>query len=66
MPAFWLGLVGLAVFYAGLGWVAGPGRIDIFFDGLVPPVTGLLLVDSLLAGDWRCSATPSRTSSCRR
>lgn len=51
VPAFWLGLVGLAVFYAGLGWVAGPGRIDVFYDGLVPPVTGLLLVDSLLAGD---------------
>ncbi|SDE78109.1 peptide/nickel transport system permease protein [Limimaricola pyoseonensis] len=51
VPAFWLGLVGLAVFYAGLGWVAGPGRIDIFYDGIVPPVTGLLLVDSLIAGD---------------
>lgn len=51
VPAFWLGLVGLAVFYAGLGWVAGPGRIDIFYDGVVPPVTGLLLVDSLVAGE---------------
>lgn len=51
VPAFWLGLVGLAVFYAGLGWAAGPGRIDVFLDGLVEPVTGLLLVDSLLAGD---------------
>ena len=51
VPAFWLGLVGLAVFYAGLGWVAGPGRIDVFLDGLVEPVTGLLLVDSLIAGD---------------
>ena len=51
VPAFWLGLVGLAVFYASLGWVAGPGRIDIFYDGIVPPVTGLLLVDSLIAGD---------------
>ncbi|MEC8041249.1 MAG: ABC transporter permease, partial [Pseudomonadota bacterium] len=30
VPAFWLGLVGLAVFYAGLGWVAGPGRVDIY------------------------------------
>ncbi|WP_289044169.1 ABC transporter permease [uncultured Aliiroseovarius sp.] len=48
VPAFWLGLVGLALFYAGLGWVGGPGRIDVFFDGLVEPVTGLLLVDSLL------------------
>ncbi len=51
VPAFWLGLVGLAVLYAGLGWVAGPGRVDIFYDGLIPPVTGLLLVDSLIAGD---------------
>ena len=52
VPAFWLGLVGLAVFYARLAWVAGPGRIDVFYDGLVPPVTGLILVDSLIAGDW--------------
>ncbi|WP_223877776.1 ABC transporter permease [Histidinibacterium aquaticum] len=52
VPAFWMGLVGLAVFYAGLGWVAGPGRIDIFYDGLVPPVTGLLTVDAIIAGDW--------------
>jgi peptide/nickel transport system permease protein len=51
VPAFWLGLVGLAVFYARLGWVAGPGRSDVFYDGLVPPVTGLLTIDSLIAGD---------------
>lgn len=51
VPAFWLGLVGLALFYAHLQWVAGPGRIDIFFDGLIPPVTGMLLIDSLIAGD---------------
>ncbi|WP_205758630.1 ABC transporter permease [Qingshengfaniella alkalisoli] len=52
VPAFWLGLVGLAVFYAGLGWVSGPGRVDIFYEGLVEPRTGLLLVDSIIAGDW--------------
>ncbi|WP_430449287.1 ABC transporter permease [Rhodophyticola sp.] len=52
VPAFWLGLVGLAVFYAGLGWVSGPGRVDIFYDGITPTVTGLLTVDSLLDGDW--------------
>ncbi len=51
VPAFWLGLVGLALFYARLQLVGGPGRLDIFFDGLVPPVTGLILVDSLLAGE---------------
>ncbi|WP_404405292.1 ABC transporter permease [Pelagibacterium halotolerans] len=52
VPAFWLGLVGLAVFYARLRWASGPGRLDIFYDGLVPPVTGLMLVDTLIAGDY--------------
>lgn len=52
VPAFWLGLVGLAVFYAGLGWVSGPGRVDIFYEGLVPARTGLMLVDAALADDW--------------
>ena len=52
VPAFWLGLVGLVLFYATLGWVGGPGRIDVFYDGVVDPVTGLLLVDSLIAGEW--------------
>ena len=50
VPAFWMGLIGLAIFYAELGWVAGPGRIDIFYDGLTPTVTGLLTIDALLAG----------------
>ncbi len=52
VPAFWLGLVGLAVFYAKLKWVGGPGRVDIFYDGMVSPVTGLILVDSIIAGEW--------------
>ncbi|WP_425537720.1 ABC transporter permease [Pseudaminobacter soli (ex Li et al. 2025)] len=51
IPAFWLGLVGLALFYAQLKWVGGPGRVDIFYDGLVQPVTGLILIDSLIAGE---------------
>jgi len=51
VPAFWLGLVGLALFYARLQWVGGPGRLDIFYDGLVDPVTGIILIDSLLAGE---------------
>ncbi len=51
VPIFWLGLVGLLVFYVQLEWVAGPGRLGIFYEGVVPPVTGALLVDSLLAGN---------------
>jgi len=38
--------------YAHLHWVGGPGRIDIYLEGMVPSRTGLLLIDSLLAGDW--------------
>jgi len=51
MPIFWLGLMGLLVFYGILGWVAGPGRIDVYYDGIVPTITGLILIDSLIAGE---------------
>ena len=51
MPVFWLGLVGLLLFYAKLGWVEGPGRLDVGFDDVVPTVTGLMTVDSLIEGD---------------
>jgi peptide/nickel transport system permease protein len=52
VPVFWLGLVGLLLFYGRWDLVAGPGRIDVYFEGLVPTVTGLMLVDAALAGDW--------------
>lgn len=52
VPIFWLGLMGLLLFYARLDWVGGPGRLDIAYEYLVTPVTGLLLVDSLLAGEY--------------
>jgi peptide/nickel transport system permease protein len=52
VPVFWLGLMGLLLFYAKLHWVAGPGRVDPVFDGMVDTHTGSLLVDSLIAGEW--------------
>ncbi len=52
MPIFWLGLMGLLVFYGILGWVGGPGRLDIFFQDIVPTRTGMILVDSAIAGEW--------------
>ena len=52
VPVFWLGLVGLLVFYVQLGWVAGPGRLDVAFDGIAPEVTGIVLLDSLIAVEW--------------
>ena len=52
VPIFWLGIMGLLVFYLELQWVGGPGRLDVYLDGEVPTVTGMILVDSLLADDW--------------
>ncbi|MDR7426109.1 MAG: ABC transporter permease [Armatimonadota bacterium] len=51
MPVFWTGLVLLLLFYYRLGWLPGPGRLDL---AVLPPPnrTRLLIVDSLLAGDW--------------
>jgi peptide/nickel transport system permease protein len=59
-PIFWFGMMGLLVFYAGLGWAGGIGRIGLAFEGTVPVVTGLLLIDALLAGD-----APAFGSACR-
>ena len=56
IPVFWLGLMGLLVFYArwpfGESLVPGPGRLDVFYDGLVDPVTGVMLIDAAMAGEW--------------
>ncbi len=52
MPVFWLGLIGLLAFYAKLGWVAGPGRVDVAYDDIVRPITGLITVDSLIEGEY--------------
>jgi len=56
VPIFWLGLVGLFVFYYLLGWVSGPGQLDVFFVGIVPRVTGMILIDSAMAGEWEIFA----------
>ena len=52
IPIFWLGLMGLLLFYAKLGWVAGPGRIDVTYSYLYTPVTGIVLIDTLMQGQW--------------
>jgi peptide/nickel transport system permease protein len=52
VPVFWLGLMGLVLFYAKLGWVEGPGRLGVFYQDIVEPVTGIILVDAAIAGDW--------------
>ncbi len=52
MPVFWIGLIALMVLYGKLGWVGGPGRLDIFYEDIIPSVTGMILIDSALARDW--------------
>ena len=52
VPVFWLGLMGLVLFYGKLDWAPGPGRLDVFCEGIVEPVTGVILIDSALAGEW--------------
>ena len=48
MPIFWWGLLLIIVFAAGLHWFPVQGRMDlaIYFK----PVTGFMLIDSLLSG----------------
>jgi peptide/nickel transport system permease protein len=52
VPIFWLGLMSLLLFYAKLGWVAGPGRIDVTYSYLYTPVTGIVLLDTAMQGQW--------------
>jgi peptide/nickel transport system permease protein len=52
LPIFWLGLMGLLLFYAKLGWVSGPGRIGISYQDFVTPVTGVILLDAAMQGEW--------------
>lgn len=50
-PTFWLAFIMLAIFYGGLQIAPGPGRVDMI---AMPPlrISGLFLIDSLIAGDW--------------
>ncbi len=50
-PTFWLAFIVLAVFYGELQIAPGPGRLDAI---AFPPdrITGLLLIDSVLTGNW--------------
>ena len=52
LPDFWFALVLIFVFYTMLGIVPAPlGRMD--FTVIPPPtITGSLLIDSLVSGDW--------------
>ncbi|MCW2306822.1 ABC transporter permease subunit [Rhodobium gokarnense] len=48
MPIFWWGLLLIIVFSGTLGWTPVSGRISFMF--FFEPVTGFMLIDSLLSG----------------
>ena len=48
MPIFWWGLLLIILFSVNLGWTPVSGRISLFF--FFEPVTGFMLIDSLLSG----------------
>jgi dipeptide transport system permease protein len=49
MPIFWWALLLILLFSVTLGWTPVSGRIDILYD--LKPVTGFMLIDSLLSGE---------------
>lgn len=49
MPIFWWGLLLIMFFSVGLGWTPVSGRIDLLYD--IPPVTGFMLIDTLLSDE---------------
>jgi peptide/nickel transport system permease protein len=52
VPIFVLGLLSLLVFYVKLGIVPGTGQLDVAYEGMVPRVTGMLVIDAAIAQDW--------------
>jgi peptide/nickel transport system permease protein len=52
IPIFWLGLLALLLFYLKLGWVAGPGRLDVAYQSVLARHSGLFLLDALLQQRW--------------
>jgi dipeptide transport system permease protein len=51
MPIFWWGLL-LIIFFSGyLGWTPVSGRIGLQY--FFKPITGFMLIDTLLYGNWK-------------
>ncbi|MBN1121634.1 MAG: ABC transporter permease [Anaerolineae bacterium] len=52
MPIFWLGLILQVIFGVGLGIMPVAGRIDAIVNTTLDRYTNLLVVDSIITGNW--------------
>lgn len=52
IPIFWLGLLFQLVFGVRLGWLPIAGRIDAVIGTGLERTTNILMIDSLVQGDW--------------
>jgi peptide/nickel transport system permease protein len=52
MPIFWLGLLLRLVFSVWLNWTPIAGRINVITNTTLERTTNLLVVDSILSGNW--------------
>ncbi|MDR7542639.1 MAG: ABC transporter permease [Armatimonadota bacterium] len=50
MPAFWLGIVAILLLSVRLGWLPTSGRLG--FEAFLQPITGFVLLDSVLTRNW--------------
>jgi len=51
LPPFWFGLLLQLTFATALGWLPTSGRLSVMTEP-PDPITGLLLTDALLRGQW--------------
>ena len=54
LPTFVVGILLLVIFYGALSWLPGIGRNDPVLMITIPvqTVTGMIIIDSILAGNW--------------
>lgn len=59
LPAFWAGLLLQLVFSVRLGWLPTSGQLSVA-TAPPAPLTGMVVLDALLAGDWATAAEGAR------
>lgn len=52
VPVFVLGMIFLLIFYVKLGIAPGTGQQNVLYEGMVPDITGMHVIDAALSGQW--------------